>query len=1292
MKLKTVIRSVLAMLCFALPSAVAQVSINTNLTTGTMTSNVANLYRSAYLHFQLVNCGDNIPVVPGQPNAVVQDSFDLRPSTPGSAIVGQILGNDQITCGNVISTYYEVTAMKDASHPLRDGIPYVICSASAGINTCGNGNSLGSFNLVTADPMSQPPPVPGFVELYGNPTNNQTINQPPGTQFNGIGAFLFNQGIFSGPIFFSQLPSLVGLTNIVYVQDGTFGSNPCTGGGTGAFAFYVDGVWTCSLGGGSSGGSNFSGSVGRIPLFNSSTGGGNSCLADSNTGSGGSIFNGCGTENFNLSSFQTVTYPATVGLNNLTATSASIGTLNINSFVLNGPAAIISPCTSVAPQNPGSGHAELAILPTNCLFGEFPGGGTAFYPFPMQYANFPTGGNVSASGTNTLFGDVSYIDAVAPGYAGSDNCASIIAAENANTTYAPDVDARGFQGLVPCANAAITSLFSSSYQGSLTLGPVQLKPANGIGIPRKSMLHGAGWQTGSGQPYVGATVIQANNIPTNTPLMGFTCDGVTFNFNCGPVFDSPVDEITLDCQSVAGCIGFADYVGQEGAGLFRSNILGFGNGGIGLNIGGADVAVTPGTPTNTYGQAVPCSSASCPITLANPQANGDLIAICARWTPYTVTLTGASNSTTHDSYTTVSNTAVVDGTLEGGGCIWDNNVNAGTGTIGLTFSGSVNSNTLYVAAIEVPNINNVDIASAAVSTTHGPGPSVVTTNTNKFNPDDMIVGVALTATNSSSWAPGSGFTSGIATGNVGLEYQTQATTGTYASTWVSTNTAHTLMFTMAFTSGTNNNAGGQNGWFDGLDFSLSSGTTITRTAKCINQNTGTPGSAGPKHINSTTCTAQGASATSPYVLESYGGGHETLMDHHGENSSVAYMSLGFDEGANSIDIINLNGGNMNAPLSYTVTGASQSGNTATYTTSAPCTGLNAGQPITITGITPSGYNQTSSQAVPFTVFTSCAGSTFTAVTTAGSLSTATGQSGTVTVQNSLLKISANNPNSTGGICGINVSDAGPNFAALLLSDEMNQNYIPTSAESYLSLYCIGAPGSIWSGASNAEAVVTTSGVAKTHLWNATLQLESDDYDVASQFGDIQAGGATQYPAKHGYSTIPVGATYMTVSTNAIQSATSHVFLVSDIAHVALFGGSPSNCNPVTTAVHPLQLVAIQPPFAAPTPNTANGYPASAVTSSSLSTHSMTITLPSTTAFAVGNIVRYAGATPSTSNSIGWISSVTTTSSTAIVYQTYSATGTTSTGGTLQIIPGFVVGTSATIASTYPECFGFKVED
>jgi hypothetical protein len=58
----------------------------------------------------------------------------------------------------------------------------------------------------------------------------------------------FSKGIFTGPTTVSGLSALVGATNFVYVTDGTLGSNPCSGSGTGAFASYVNGSWSCANG------------------------------------------------------------------------------------------------------------------------------------------------------------------------------------------------------------------------------------------------------------------------------------------------------------------------------------------------------------------------------------------------------------------------------------------------------------------------------------------------------------------------------------------------------------------------------------------------------------------------------------------------------------------------------------------------------------------------------------------------------------------------------------------------------------------------------------------------------------------------------------------------------------------------------------------------------------------------------------------------------------------------------------------------------------------------------------
>jgi len=65
----------------------------------------------------------------------------------------------------------------------------------------------------------------------------------------------FTMGLEAGPITFSQLLQLNPMTtNVIYVSDATFGSNPCTGFGGGAFAFYIEGQWDCSFGGGGGGG------------------------------------------------------------------------------------------------------------------------------------------------------------------------------------------------------------------------------------------------------------------------------------------------------------------------------------------------------------------------------------------------------------------------------------------------------------------------------------------------------------------------------------------------------------------------------------------------------------------------------------------------------------------------------------------------------------------------------------------------------------------------------------------------------------------------------------------------------------------------------------------------------------------------------------------------------------------------------------------------------------------------------------------------------------------------------
>lgn len=218
---------------FAAFAAPAQVTVNATLTDGTGT-----VYRTAYLHFQLQNCGANFPVTTGT-TAIIQDSFDLRPPSPGSSISATVIGNDQILCGNVKSTYYQITPMKDSTHPIRDGALYVVCSASSTLTTCGNATTLGTFNLVTALPMTQNPPSPGLVELYGNPTNTQTLNEPFGSKMNFVGTMDFCSatvlcgGGGGGGGSVTNIATTLPITGGSITTTGTIGVNPATGSATG---------------------------------------------------------------------------------------------------------------------------------------------------------------------------------------------------------------------------------------------------------------------------------------------------------------------------------------------------------------------------------------------------------------------------------------------------------------------------------------------------------------------------------------------------------------------------------------------------------------------------------------------------------------------------------------------------------------------------------------------------------------------------------------------------------------------------------------------------------------------------------------------------------------------------------------------------------------------------------------------------------------------------------------------------------------------------------------------------
>src|ERR1700722_2548905 len=76
-----------------------------------------------------------------------------------------------------------------------------------------------------------------FGPLAGNPNVWTGSNQ-------------FTNGVTLGPVTVSQLSGLTGLSTTVIVSNATPGSNPCTSGGTGALAVYVNNQWSCGGSGG----------------------------------------------------------------------------------------------------------------------------------------------------------------------------------------------------------------------------------------------------------------------------------------------------------------------------------------------------------------------------------------------------------------------------------------------------------------------------------------------------------------------------------------------------------------------------------------------------------------------------------------------------------------------------------------------------------------------------------------------------------------------------------------------------------------------------------------------------------------------------------------------------------------------------------------------------------------------------------------------------------------------------------------------------------------------------------
>jgi hypothetical protein len=75
-----------------------------------------NIQKTGYLHFELWNCGNNVPQIQGNSFAIVAQQFDMRPNPTTGLISGSIYGEAQILCGN---THCTVTEYKDERRDLH---------------------------------------------------------------------------------------------------------------------------------------------------------------------------------------------------------------------------------------------------------------------------------------------------------------------------------------------------------------------------------------------------------------------------------------------------------------------------------------------------------------------------------------------------------------------------------------------------------------------------------------------------------------------------------------------------------------------------------------------------------------------------------------------------------------------------------------------------------------------------------------------------------------------------------------------------------------------------------------------------------------------------------------------------------------------------------------------------------------------------------------------------------------------------------------------------------------------
>jgi hypothetical protein len=63
--------------------------------TATLKNGTGSTLPAAYVHFQLYNCGTNVPVIASSPSTIAATMFDLTPNQSNGTLIGTVVGKSQ---------------------------------------------------------------------------------------------------------------------------------------------------------------------------------------------------------------------------------------------------------------------------------------------------------------------------------------------------------------------------------------------------------------------------------------------------------------------------------------------------------------------------------------------------------------------------------------------------------------------------------------------------------------------------------------------------------------------------------------------------------------------------------------------------------------------------------------------------------------------------------------------------------------------------------------------------------------------------------------------------------------------------------------------------------------------------------------------------------------------------------------------------------------------------------------------------------------------------------------------